>query len=79
MPRIAEFFGIVVTMYTNDHAPPHFHAKYGEHKVLVEIETLEIYAGSLPGPQMRSVIEWARENQGMLRNRWAELNGGLGR
>ena len=76
MPRIAEFFGIVVNMYTNDHVPPHFHARYGEFRVLVEIETLEIYAGSMPAPQMRCVIEWARENQERLRSLWAEINGG---
>jgi len=27
MPRISEFFGIVIAMYYNDHSPPHFHAK----------------------------------------------------
>jgi len=29
MPRISMFYGIVVTMYSSDHAPPHFHARYG--------------------------------------------------
>jgi hypothetical protein len=29
MPRISEFFGIVIAMYYNDHVPPHFHAKRG--------------------------------------------------
>ena len=29
MPRISEFYGIVVEMYWSDHNPPHFHAKYG--------------------------------------------------
>lgn len=26
MPEISRFFGIVVKMYFEDHAPPHFHA-----------------------------------------------------
>jgi hypothetical protein len=29
MPRISEFYGILVYMYYRDHAPPHFHAIYG--------------------------------------------------
>ena len=29
MPIVSRFFGIVIALYWNDHAPPHFHAKYG--------------------------------------------------
>lgn len=32
MPVISKFLGIVITMYWNEHNPPHFHAKYGEYK-----------------------------------------------
>jgi hypothetical protein len=28
MPEISRFYGIVIRMYHNDHAPPHFHAYY---------------------------------------------------
>jgi len=27
VPEICRFFGIVITMYYNDHVPPHFHAE----------------------------------------------------
>lgn len=30
MPRISEFFGIVISLYWAEHPPPHFHAPYGE-------------------------------------------------
>ena len=30
MPELSNFLGIVITMYFNDHNPPHFHAKYIE-------------------------------------------------
>ena len=33
MPEISRFFGIAVKMYYNEHAPPHFHAEYGEDMV----------------------------------------------
>lgn len=59
MPRISEFFGIVISMYYNDHAPPHFHARYAEHEALVEIDSLELIAGSLPPRVLALVREWA--------------------
>ncbi len=40
MPTISEFLGILIVMYYNDHAPPHFHAKYGEHEALIQISPL---------------------------------------
>lgn len=46
MPEISRFFGIVIRMFYNDHAPPHFHAEYGEHEAL--IEPAECPARSLP-------------------------------
>ena len=33
-------------MFYNDHAPPHFHAEYGEHEALIEIESLAVSAGN---------------------------------
>jgi hypothetical protein len=38
MPEICRFYGIVIRMYANDHAPPQFHAQYGEYEALVAIE-----------------------------------------
>ena len=32
MPRLSEFYGIVIYMYFADHNPPHFHAIYAEHE-----------------------------------------------
>jgi len=59
MPRISEFFGILIYMYYNDHAPPHFHAVYGGREALYEIETLRVYAGGLPRRVHNLVLEWA--------------------
>ena len=39
MPVISRFLGIVIAMYWNDHAPAHFHAKYGEYEIVVHIAT----------------------------------------
>lgn len=48
MPTISQFFGIVIQMFWREHAPPHFHALYAEHKALIDIRTLEVVGGSLP-------------------------------
>ena len=39
MPIISRFLGILISMYWNDHAPPHFHARYGEYEITVDILT----------------------------------------
>jgi hypothetical protein len=44
MPTVSEFFGIIILMYYNDHAPPHFHARYGDHEVLIQISPLTLIA-----------------------------------
>jgi Domain of unknown function (DUF4160) len=55
--RISAFYGIVIAMYYRDHAPPHFHAIYGEHEATVVIETLEVLGGYLPTRALRLVRE----------------------
>ena len=38
MPEVSLFYGIRVTMYYDDHNPPHFHAEYNGNKALVRID-----------------------------------------
>jgi len=40
MPKVSQFFGVLIYMYFRDHAPPHFHAQYGDFEALIEIKTL---------------------------------------
>jgi len=70
MPEISRFFGIIIAMYYNDHAPPHFHARYGDAKVEIAIETLSVLAGKLPPRAMGLVIEWASRHQAELLADW---------
>lgn len=48
MPAISIFYGIMIKMYWDDHAPPHFHAEYGGAEAVVDIQTLEVIRGKLP-------------------------------
>lgn len=70
MPCISQFFGIVIYMYYNDYAPPHFHAEYAGNEALYEIETLRIYAGRLPRQAHNLVIEWADLHRAELLTDW---------
>jgi hypothetical protein len=70
MPQVSRFFGIVIYMYFNDHAPPHFHAEYGEREAVYTIETLEIMRGELPRRAHSMVVEWATLHRDELRDNW---------
>ena len=70
MPEISRFFGIVIAMYYDDHNPPHFHARYGEHKVAVMIKDFVVLEGSLPPRVMGLVIEWTALHRDELMADW---------
>jgi hypothetical protein len=59
LPRISEFFGIVIYVYYEDHGPPHFHAQYGGSEAVIRIDDLSVARGSLPPRALGLVIEWA--------------------
>lgn len=70
MPEISRFFGIIITMYYNDHAPPHFHVRYGSQKALISIENFTVLEGKLKPRAFGLVIEWASMHQAELMNDW---------
>ncbi len=70
MPTISQFFGIIIQMFWREHAPPHFHALYGEHEALIDIRTLEVMQGSLPRRALALVLEWAVGHRGELMENW---------
>ena len=70
MPRIAEFYGIVIAMFYNDHEPPHFRASYGEFHANVAIDPPRVIAGSLPRRAVRLVLEWATLHRDELLEDW---------
>lgn len=70
MPEISRFFGIIVAIFYNDHNPPHFHAKYGEHKALISIEDGSVLAGGLPNRALDLVEEWRLLHISDLQDDW---------
>lgn len=70
MPELSRFFGIVIYMYYADHAPPHFHARYGDERASIRIDDGEILEGSLGRRPFRLVEEWRVLHVAELRNDW---------
>lgn len=70
MPEISRFLGIVITMYFDEHDPPHFHVRYNEHRASVDIRTLNISVGSLPAKVCGLVVEWAELHKDELLSMW---------
>lgn len=70
MPEISRFYGIIIRMFWNDHPPAHFHAIYGSHEAIIEIETSEIIAGSLPLGADSLVKQWIELHRNELKEDW---------
>jgi hypothetical protein len=70
MPTISVFYGIMIKMYWDEHAPPHFHAEYAGIEAVVNIQTLEITKGKLPHGATILVKEWAMQHRDELMEDW---------
>ena len=70
MPVICIFAGIKISMFYNDHTPPHFHADYAERRALISIEEGCVIRGSLPSRQLKFVLAWAEFHKDELMQNW---------
>ena len=70
MPCVSRFYGIAIYLYFHDHAPPHFHAIYGEYDAEIEIGTNKVIDGWLPNRVLRAVRHWAGAHVGELEQDW---------
>ena len=77
MPTISAFFGILIRMFYDDHAPPHFHAEYSGERGSFDFE------GNLIAGQVRSrtalklLREWAVLHRKELEEDWRRSEQGL--
>lgn len=74
MPEISRFFGIAIRMYFLDHAPPHFHALYGDAEAQIQIDPVRVLAGRLPPRPLALVLQWATLHQSELLANWDRLH-----
>ena len=69
MPEISRFYGIVIAMLHREHGPAHFHARYGDQEVTVELAT-GIVTGRMSKRALRLVIEWCELHRDELKADW---------
>lgn len=69
MPELSRFLGIVITMFYREHAPPHFHASYGDFDIEVSIED-GVVTGKFPKRALRHVLEWYDLHRQELLDDW---------
>ena len=69
MPEISRFYGIIIRMFFNEHNPPHFHAEYGEYRVVVNLND-EVVNGFMPKRALKLIFEWLDLHKEELINNW---------
>jgi hypothetical protein len=72
LPKVSEFFGIVIYFFYNEHLPSHFHAQYGGAKAMIGIDDLVLLKGNLPPRVLGLVVEWALLHREDLRRAWGQ-------
>ena len=66
MPELSRFLGIIISMYFDDHNPPHFHVRYNDFRALISIKDLSLFQGELPPRVLGLVMEWAELHKNEL-------------
>ena len=62
-------------MNFQDHAPAHFHAWYGDYKIIVSIKD-GVVKGEMPGRALRMVLEWLDLHRDELLENWDRAQNG---
>ena len=70
MPEISRFGGIIITMYYQDHIPPHFHVEYNGIEAIYDLEERAFTKGAIPSRQARFVLAWAEMHINELLEMW---------
>lgn len=58
-----------------DHTPSHFHAWYGDYKVIVSIKD-GIIKGEMPGRAVKMILEWLDLHRDELLQNWENAQNG---
>jgi hypothetical protein len=78
MPTIAIVDGILILLYLNDHAPPHFHARGADFHARIRIEDgipMDV-DGRLSPHHRRLLREWTLAHRRELMENWKEARAG---
>lgn len=69
MPTLSMFYGIIISMYFDDHNPPHFHASYQDDEAIFALDGT-LLSGEMPSKQEALIKAWAQIHEDELRANW---------
>ncbi len=78
MPTLSMFYGIIVRMFAEkngQHNTPHLHAKFGEHEIVVDLES-HVIEGHFPKGKMDLLLAWMEIHRDELKANWELLSSG---
>lgn len=78
MPEISRFYGIIITMYYDEHNPPHFHANFNGVEAQFDLLEGAFIKGVLPTKQSRLVLAWYEIHRNELMQNWYDIKAGKG-
>ena len=64
---------MLISIYVDDHNPPHFYVLYNEHEALISINDLTVLKGALPSRVLGLAMEWADLHKTELLKNWDML------
>jgi hypothetical protein len=73
VPEISRFYGIVITMYRDDHPGPHFHARYGGREIKMFLSDGSV-EGKFPPRQIALLRKWLKVRRVELYENWRLLH-----
>jgi hypothetical protein len=78
MPTIAIVDGILIVLYFNDHAPPHFHAQGADFHARIRISDGSVIdaEGRISSGQRRRLQEWTLAHREQLMENWTRVRAG---
>jgi len=63
MPVIARFCGVVIRLLVLQPMGTRIHAFHGDGELVVDLKTLRVIQGALPGSLGELVMDWVRNHQ----------------
>lgn len=70
MPIISTFFGIIIRMFFDDHAPPHFHAEYQGEEATFDFHGKTLHGSIRSATARRLIRRWAQLHRNELERNW---------
>ncbi|MBF0310656.1 MAG: DUF4160 domain-containing protein [Magnetococcales bacterium] len=75
MTTITQIGKIRISIYADDHNPPHFHIASPDAEAIVRIRDMAVIGGGETHPHIKIAIEWAKEHRVEIALAWIEMNG----